>query len=421
MTLGILYFISKPMHSSNASLISTELFLWLTIINLLFMSFRVLFGDSAPFFAFVGVSIASGAGILTKEDELEGVCWEIRNSISKIKWQFHDIDETYIEKENITLNDLSLGKPIAKGSNGVVYSAKFKKDNLESETYPFALKMLFNYDIQSNSMEILKAMYREIVPARIFQQENENDWEMEFYNRSKFLPPHPNIVNIYSAFTDQTREFEDSKILYPAALPKRIYEDGLGRNMSLFLLMKNYNTNLKQYLSVAPSIRTSELIFSQLLEGIAHLTAHGIAHRDLKTDNILLDTTETECPILVISDFGCCLADKDNGLTLPFTSNEIDKGGNAALMAPEIVTQKCGTFSVLNYTKSDLWAAGAIGYEIFGATNPFYRPNRLYSSNYKEDDLPELPNEVPHVLQMLIRNLLKRHPNKVSLFWVTML
>ena len=44
---------------------------------------RLVFGgDSAPFFALVGVSLASGTGILTKEDELEGVCWEIRVSSS---------------------------------------------------------------------------------------------------------------------------------------------------------------------------------------------------------------------------------------------------------------------------------------------------------------------------------------------------
>lgn len=41
---------------------------------------RLLFGDSAPFFALVGVSLASGTGILTKDDELEGICWEIRVS-----------------------------------------------------------------------------------------------------------------------------------------------------------------------------------------------------------------------------------------------------------------------------------------------------------------------------------------------------
>lgn len=39
---------------------------------------RLVFGDSAPFFAFVGISLASGTGILTKNDEMEGVCWEIR-------------------------------------------------------------------------------------------------------------------------------------------------------------------------------------------------------------------------------------------------------------------------------------------------------------------------------------------------------
>jgi PTEN induced putative kinase 1 len=41
---------------------------------------RLLFGDSTPFFALVGVSLASGAGIITKDDELEAVCWEIRVS-----------------------------------------------------------------------------------------------------------------------------------------------------------------------------------------------------------------------------------------------------------------------------------------------------------------------------------------------------
>lgn len=43
---------------------------------------RFLFGDSAPLFALIGVCLASGTGILTKDDELEGVCWEIRVSIS---------------------------------------------------------------------------------------------------------------------------------------------------------------------------------------------------------------------------------------------------------------------------------------------------------------------------------------------------
>lgn len=60
--------------------------------------------------------------------------------------------------------------------------------------------------------------------------------------------------------------------------------------------------------------------------------------RDLKTDNILLDVSEGNdvCPALAITDFGCCLADKDNGLNLPYKTADTDRGGNIALMAPEV-------------------------------------------------------------------------------------
>lgn len=42
------------------------------------------------------------------------------------------------------------------------------------------------------------------------------------------------------------------------------------------------------------------------------------------------------CPWLVITDFGCCLADERVGLQLPFTSWYVDRGGNGCLMAPEV-------------------------------------------------------------------------------------
>ena len=42
------------------------------------------------------------------------------------------------------------------------------------------------------------------------------------------------------------------------------------------------------------------------------------------------------CPWLVISDFGCCLADQHVGLQLPFNSSSVERGGNGSLMAPEV-------------------------------------------------------------------------------------
>lgn len=179
--------------------------------------------------------------------------------------------------------------------------------------------------------------------------------------------------------------------------------------------MFRYDCSLEDYLKTREQVctRTSILLLTQLLEGVAHMVSHGIAHRDIKSDNLLLDLTEPEVPVLVITDFGCCLADKTHGLFLPFTSYDIDRGGNAALMAPEIITQTPGTFSVLNYTKSDLWAAGTIAYELFGNGNPFYQ-KKLRNVDYVEGALPELGEDIPPLIKALVKNLLKRNPGKVS-------
>jgi len=54
-------------------------------------------------------------------------------------------------------------------------------------------------------------------------------------------------------------------------------------------------------------------------------------------------------------------------LELPFQSEEVCRGGNRALMAPEIICAKPGLYTTLDYRHSDLWAVGAIAYELFNA------------------------------------------------------
>lgn len=48
------------------------------------------------------------------------------------------------------------------------------------EKYPLALKMMFNYDIQSNAMAILKAMYKETVPAIRRNPVETESWEKSY-------------------------------------------------------------------------------------------------------------------------------------------------------------------------------------------------------------------------------------------------
>lgn len=302
--------------------------------------------------------------------------------------------------------------------------------NEKIEQYPLALKMMFNYDVRSNAMAILRAMYKETIPIiHKYKNLDADGWERTLWEQTINLPSHPNIVMMVGVFCAAIPNLMQSTSLYPMAMPTRLNPYGYGRNMSLFLLMKRYSHNLCEYLkqitAVDSTLRTRLLLFAQLLEGVAHLYRHGVAHRDLKSDNILIDINNNDrFPILALSDFGCCIADKYNGLCIPYPSMDIDKGGNAALMAPEIITKNPGTFSILNYSKSDLWACGAIAYEIFGEPNPFYSnentnnmmqpggDNVLKSFTYKDSDLPPLKPLIPLVVKKLIANILQRNPNK---------
>ncbi len=67
------------------------------------------------------------------------------------------------------------------------------------------------------------------------------------FNTVKRCPPHDNIIEISHAFVDQIPQLPGGIEQYPSALPRRLNPvDGLGRNMSLFLVMKRliilYNT-----------------------------------------------------------------------------------------------------------------------------------------------------------------------------------
>lgn len=103
-------------------------------------------------------------------------------------------------------------------------------------------------------------------------------------------------------------------------------------------LFFRYSHTLREYLSERNlSLRSSLLLFAQLLEGVVHMVQHGIAHRDLKSDNVLIEERGPNSAHLVISDFGCCLAE-GSGLKMPYLSDDMFRGGNRALMAPEVST-----------------------------------------------------------------------------------
>ncbi|NXE13546.1 PINK1 kinase, partial [Lophotis ruficrista] len=286
------------------------------------------------------------------------------------------------------------------------------------EAFPLAIKMMWNISAGSSSEAILDAMGRELVPATGVALAGEYGAvpgrRKPVLGRKK-LQPHPNIIQVIRAFTSSVPLLPGAFADYPDVLPLSLNPRGIGHSRTLFLVMKNYPCTLRQYLSESrPNVRLCTTMILQLLEGVDHLVRHGIAHRDLKSDNILVEFDSAGCPWLVIADFGCCLADEDIGLRLPFTSSYVDRGGNGSLMAPEVITASPGPGTVINYSKADAWAVGAIAYEILGLANPFYGhgESTLESRSYREDQLPSLPDHVPIEVKQVVKMLLQRDPDK---------
>lgn len=284
--------------------------------------------------------------------------------------------------------------------------------------FPLAIKMMWNLSAGSSSEAIFNTMSQELVPASQVALAGEYG-TVTFRRKSKGgqkqLTPHPNVIRVFRAFTSSVPLLPGALVDYPDVLPPHLHPEGLGHGRTLFLVMKNYPCTLRQYLHEnTPSPRLATLMTLQLLEGVDHLVQQGIAHRDLKSDNILVELDADGCPWLVISDFGCCLADERVGLQLPFTSWYVDRGGNGSLMAPEVSTACPGPRVVIDYSKADVWAVGALAYEIFGLSNPFYGQGKahLESRNYQVAQLPSLPESVPVDVRHLVVSLLQREVSK---------
>jgi PTEN induced putative kinase 1 len=425
---------------------------------------KIFRGAKGPMLCFVGFGLAKKPSLLTNEEELESVSFEIREAFSSIQLQNYEKEMPILEAFNgrqFKFSDLKIGEMIAKGCNAAVYSASLVEQkcletaefadensvwipetqfapsklfishsegelNYDSnvskepvstytprqprniEEFNLAVKVMFNYSAESNAYAIWRAMYKETLPTIA----DFSLGEMTGHKvRKKKLKPHPNIVEMYFAFADQLPLLPGAFTNYPQALPVRLLSDGCGRNMTLFLVMKKYDCSLKDYLKTHDvSAHTALLLFTQLLEALVHLLQNEVAHRDLKTDNILLDLSYgTSSPKLAITDFGCSLED----LQLNYSSPEIEKGGNMALMAPEVVSAEPRSFSVIDYSRADLWTVGTLAYEIFGGANPFYSPNsNLKNIKYDENNLPFLPSKAPTALQRLVRDILHVNPGQ---------
>ena len=322
------------------------------------MGFCLAPSSSRLFLGLLGYSLASQSPI--NRFRVDETLNQISHLLSKTTNE--DINDQEEDFDRTSLNDYELGGVLGRGCNAVVYEARLRSTTLSdsitssesdfeilsressfesvdntsqsSEILPgkyifsisinknfslagefnLAIKMLFNYGIQSNAAALEKAMDKELIPL------------------NKHFS-HPNVVHMYSRFVDSFPLLNEAYDLYPMAIPTRLSADGCGRNKTLFIVMKKYDLTLKKYIELnQPTMEERLILFAQLIEALLYLNKHSIVHRDLKSDNLLICNATGE---LVLADFGCALYHPPD-LKAPYPTDEISKGGNLALMAPEV-------------------------------------------------------------------------------------
>ncbi|PFH34585.1 aurora kinase [Besnoitia besnoiti] len=108
------------------------------------------------------------------------------------------------------------------------------------------------------------------------------------------------------------------------------------------------------------SEREAFVYFSQLVNGLHYLHGKGVMHRDLKLENLLLDSNN----VLKIADLGWC------GSVLGKTKN-FNFCGTLDYLAPEMVRGGGHDWRV------DLWGAGILLYEMLDGKPPFQSTRHL--------------------------------------------
>ncbi len=144
-------------------------------------------------------------------------------------------------------------------------------------------------------------------------------------------------------------------------------------------------------------------ILREVADALAYAHGHGVVHRDIKPDNVLLSSGHAE-----IMDFGVAKAVTDATGAQSITSTGMAIG-TPAYMAPE---QAAADPNVDH--RADIYAVGTMGYELVAGRPPFVgvSPQQVLAAHITETPTPVTDHraEVPPALADVIMRSLAKSP-----------
>ena len=212
------------------------------------------------------------------------------------------------------------------------------------------------------------------------------------------VPPHPHIVRKLAAF-EEPPPFPLPGLPKPKG--KHLYVlTSASSNLTVKEFLKNYRSEV----SPERFERMICFILLQLFLALHHLYRHGVVHRDLSPDVLFINPNNHH---VQLGDFSYALCKKNSNFVYSFKELKW-LGGSDARLPPEIVDTP-DKAQELNYSHTDVFAAGCIIYEMMGQANPFEsEPDLIHS--YTLADLPPMPPFTSYstYLEKVTHMLLKR-------------
>lgn len=137
-------------------------------------------------------------------------------------------------------------------------------------------------------------------------------------------------------------------------------------------------------------------IFKALLDGVQHMHSKGVAHGDLKPENVLLIyKTNERRPILI--DFGTAYGEKEDFLSHLF--------GTFSYLSPEALKMTIRSAE----PRSDIYSLGAILYFMFTGINPFEMVSVEIAAR---PVIPEQTSILPYPIWKMIEKAMDPDPSK---------
>ncbi len=188
---------------------------------------------------------------------------------------------------------------------------------------------------------------------------------------------HPNIVSVYDVGADQGRRFIVMELI-------------AGRNLK-DLIRDRGPLSMEQLVAIG----------AEILDGLGYAHQHGLIHRDIKPQNILISREGTP----KLADFGIAKAVEASSTTQ--TAMVL---GSVHYLAPEVAAGEPASI------QSDLYSMGVVLYEMATGGVPFEGTNLLAIASRHIHDQPQAPSrsnpQIPVELNGLILKALAKAPDR---------